>query len=211
MIDAAFASLDPGMNDVLGSETATLRRVLRLGRPDGSPALAVEVAQAAAAGASTVRLKNAGAGRLAGYVGAGLLVTIGGEEYAVARDCPANPADGTVLLALVTPLLAAADEDDAVAVEEAHDFDLLHCLAYSPRWSVLSGELAGAVSFALSVPLAQEQLPRLDDILTCSLGMGVVLGFLPGDGGSKEALVGRPGTSPTQRPAVALPPTQRYS
>lgn len=196
MIDAIFAALDPGMNGLLGSETATLRRSLRLERPDGHPAVDLLAADPAPLGATVVRLRAA-EGRLDGHVGAGLTLTAGASAYLVARDCQRAP-DGTVAVSLASPLLAAVAAGDSVTLSEEESWDLPHCLAYKPLETVLSGDLVGAVSFALSVPLAtMPQRPAFGDVVTASLGSGPVLGFLPGDGGSVEVLVGRAGTPAT--------------
>lgn len=193
MIDAIFNALDPGMNDLLGSEAVTLRRSLRLTRPDGSPAVDLLVSDPAPMGAITVRLRAA-EGPLQGYVGKNLILTIGGSAYLVAKDCQRAP-DGTVSASLASSLLAAAAAGDPVTLSEEESWDLPHCLPYKPLETVLSGDLVGAVSFAVSVPtLTAPEMPALGDTVTASLGTGPVLAFLPGDGGSVEVLVGRAGT-----------------
>lgn len=196
MIDAIFSALDPGMNDLLGSETATLHRSLRLARPDGSPAVDLLATDLAPLGATVVRLRAA-EGPLQGYVGKDLTLTAGAYAYLVARDCQRAP-DGTVSVSLASPLLAAVATGDPVTLSEGESWELPHCLVYKPLDTVLSGDLVGAVSFALSVPLATSpQRPAVLDVVTASLGSGPVLGFLPGDGGSVEVLVGRAGTPAT--------------
>ena len=197
MIDAFFTAMDPVMNDLLGSETVTLRRSLRLTRPDGSPAVDLKVAEGAVAGATSVRLSSP-EGALSGFVGAGLELTIGGESYPIATDCQRSD-DGTVLLSLASPLLADALTGDSATLTETVEWDLPHCLIYKPLDSVLSGDLVGVVSFAVSVPMSvAPQRPALGDIVGTSLGSGVILGFLTSDGGSVEPLVGRAGQRATE-------------
>lgn len=205
MIDAYFTLMNPIMNDLMGSEAVTLRRSLRLTRPDGSPAVDLEAAEGAAAGAGSVRLTSP-QGDLSGFVGTGLELTISGDAYRVAADCQRDD-DGTVLLSLASPLLADVATGDPATLSETAEWSLPHCLIYKPLDNVLSGDLVGAVSFAISVPTSTApQRPTLGDTASSSLGSGIVLGFFPSDGGSWEVLVGRSGqraTETTNRQSVA--------
>lgn len=207
MIDGFFNAFAAAENDMMGAETAKLRKVLRLRCPDGSPALSLVAAEAQTIGDTVVVLaspdgKPLGAG---GYVAEKLTVTVGGHTYAVARDSP-RLQDGTVSVVLATPLLAVVGVGNAVALSEFVDFDLPHSLVYTPREGFVPGEAMASFSTAISVPkLTAEAEPKTDDILTCSLGTGEVLGFLPPDGGSWEVLVGRAGTPAVDTPRRKAP------
>ena len=190
MIDSFFNAFAAAENDMLGSETAKLVKVLRLARPNGHLATDLDIALPAMAGDTVVVLSSPD-GKIEGYVGQDLTVTIGGHGYVVAKDCP-RAQDGTVAVTLKTGLLAGAGSGDPVILSASLEFDLPHSMTYMPRLGFIPGELTASMSTAISVPkLTAGAEPKLDDILTCSLGSGAVLGFLPPDGGSWEVLVGR--------------------
>jgi len=204
VIDAFFTSMDAGMNDILGSEAVTLRSSLRLTRPNGSVATDLRVAQVAHAGDASIVLRSAD-GPLEGYVGEGLAVTVGGHAYAVTADCQRS-ANGTVAVSVTPDLMAGAAVDDPAMIAETMDRTAASCLVYKPLNSVIQGDLVGIVSFAVSIPTSSLVLPpRIGDTLTSSLGSGALLGFLPSDGGSWEALVGRAGTPATELPRRQAP------
>lgn len=205
MIDAFFTGMDASMNNLLGSETVKLRRSLRLTSKDAPSAADLRASAGVGTGATSIRLKSA-AGALQGYIGEGLTLTIGALAYRVTADSQWNQ-DGTVLVGFEPPLILPVLADDHVLVSETLEWDLPNSLVYMPRNTVVPGDLVSGVSFAVSVPTATAPIvPRTNDVATGSLGTGVVLAFLPSDGGSWELLAGRAGSPAIESSKRQMPP-----
>ena len=135
---------------------------------DGAVVETLELAADAVAGATALTLRLVGAGSgFGGKVPAGLVLTLGGEDYTTTARAQVGAG---VLVVLISPALAAdADADDPVAVAEATIFELPQTKRQDLRVSAVPPALVGAVGFALLVIKAQAPAgyaPEIGDVVT---------------------------------------------
>ena len=117
-LNDTFEAAMPGMLAELGAVDVTLRRPHSLvDREEPRTVASLVLAASAATGATSLSLRLADSGGLAGVLPEGLVLTIGGNDYAAAAD--ATAANNAVAVTIAAPgLLADADLGDAVTLAE---------------------------------------------------------------------------------------------
>lgn len=148
----------------LGTWTAS--RLHTLQDADGAVET-LTVVDTAAAGASTLRLRDNASRRLSGEAPAGLLVTIGAASHTLVS---AARADGGELAVIITPVLAGQVNAGAtVTVADRVVFDLPDTASHFANVRGLPGELAAVVEKEIIVPRSAAPAtftPQRGDLLT---------------------------------------------
>ncbi len=137
--------------------TVTLQRNHSLADDVSGTAAALEVAAPALAGATQILVRGTG---LSGSVPAGLVVTVGGQDYLVSSDATAT--DHEITIDLTTGLAASVAESDPVTVSPA----VLEFFAFEPAsrrgLAVGTSEEFGQREIWL---YSEDHRPRVGDLL----------------------------------------------
>lgn len=151
-----------------GPATATLKRSHTLAGQSGI-SHALELAAAAGSGATALSLRFAGGGAISyGFAPAGIKLTIGGQEYALAAK--ATPAGGALAVTITPGLVAPAAESDAATFDPAAEFSFgppaTAPLVWQEARSDQAATVDGHVSGEVVVPkLGAPTTPEVGDLV----------------------------------------------
>lgn len=123
---AQWQALAPSLHRALGGEAATLRRRYTLrDREAGRAVSDLRLDGAHSAGATTLALRSASAGKLQGELPTSLVLTLGGNDYTLSAEVDATGGAST-LSATIAPALLTSESDGAtveLADSVAYAFD----------------------------------------------------------------------------------------
>lgn len=167
-IDELWDELSPTINAALGAETIVLQRGSRLYAGNNEAPATLELAAAAAAGATSIVLRASGGRLLSGSLLAGQRYTIAGATYTGgATTHIAAGGAGTVATSISPALTAAAAEGAVVTLAGGPRYTWTNALVLDVARRHAGGDPGAEVEMVvdlptLSAPTTPEQGDRLE-------------------------------------------------